>query len=270
MTASTSANEKLHRERHFHDEWALTIDPATLLVEESFEAATSPENRFILSRIGDVGGKRLLDVGCGSGEASVFFALRGAHVVSLDISGAFLDIVEQLASRHEVHTDRIIAPVEALPFPDASFDIVYGNSVLHHLEFEQSMREVHRVLKPGGHAYFIEPLWYNPLINLYRWMAGTMRTPDETPLRLRSVRELRGLFSRVEHREYWLLAQLVFVWFYVGMRVHPNDERYWKKIVYDADKILWLYRPLAALDRILIKIPLLNRMCWNTVMVLRK
>jgi SAM-dependent methyltransferase len=268
---ATSFREKIRSERHFHDEWARTIDPDAVLVKESFEAVTAIENRFVLSQLGDLRGKRVLDVGCGSGEASIYFAQRQAIVTALDISGAFLRVVGALCRKHQVRVAAIIAPVEFLPFPDETFDIVYGNAVLHHVEFPEAMREVHRVLKPDGRAFFIEPLAYNPVINVYRRMAGTMRTPDERPLAFAAVRRLRGLYKRVEHREFWLLAQLVFVWFFIGMRSHPARERYWKKVIYDADKIAWLFRPLDAADRFIMKVlPFLNRLCWNTVVSLQK
>jgi SAM-dependent methyltransferase len=268
---SASYREKIVTERHFHDEWARTIDPETVLVREAFEARTAVENGFVLSRIGDIAGQRLLDVGCGSGEAAIYFAQRGARVTALDISGAFLDVVKRLSEKYATPVTAIIAPVEFLPFPEATFDLIYGNSVLHHLEFHQSMHEIHRVLKPGGRAFFIEPLAYNPIISIYRRMAGTLRTPDERPLAFSDLRYLKTLFRHVEHREFWLLAQLVFVWFLVGMRVHPARERYWKKIIYDADRINWLFEPLHAADQRLLKhIPVLRRLCWNTVICLEK
>lgn len=268
---SASFQERLLTERRFHDEWAQTIDPETVLVREAFEAVTASENGFVRDHVGKIAGKRLLDVGCGAGEAAIYFAQQGAVVTALDISGAFLRVVRQLSAKYAVPVDVIISPVEFLPFPDNTFDVIYGNSVLHHLDFHRSMREIHRVLKPGGRAFFIEPLAYNPIINVYRYMAGTMRTPDEKPLRFADLRALGPLFSRVEHREFWLLAQLVFLWFLLGMRVHPNRERYWKKIIYDADKIAWLFEPLRRLDeRILRRFSFLSRLCWNTVVHLEK
>jgi hypothetical protein len=47
----------------------------------------------------------------------------------------------------------------------------------------------------------------------------------------------------------------------------PNQERYWKKVVEEADRWAWLYRPLELLDKVLLLIPFLRPLCWNVVIV---
>ena len=71
-------DERLKRERQFHDAWAAVIDVEGIRVADYFEACTAPENRFILTQMGDIRGKSLLDLGCGAGENSVYFAKKGA------------------------------------------------------------------------------------------------------------------------------------------------------------------------------------------------
>jgi SAM-dependent methyltransferase len=258
-------------ERHFHDEWAQSIDPETVVPEQNFAPETAIENRYILSRLGDVRGQRLLDIGSGAGEAAVYFGQRGARVTALDLSGAFLRIVRHVARKYETPVALTVAAGEHLPFADASFDVVYGHGVLHHLDLVPAMREVSRILRPGGRAFFIEPLGYNPVIDVYRWMAGNMRTPDERPLRFDDIDRIRPFFRRIEHREFWLLTQLVFIWFLVGMGVHPARERYWKKVLYDVDRIRWLFRPLYRLERWTLRHwPWVGRFSWNSVIAMEK
>ncbi|MEO8601012.1 MAG: class I SAM-dependent methyltransferase [bacterium] len=270
-SGAASPSERHAAERRFHDEWAGSIDPETVTPDQNFAPETAIENQYVLSRIGDIHGKRILDIGCGAGEAAVYFAQRGAHVTAIDLSGAFLQVARRVAERHDAQLALVVGAGEFLPFCDNAFDIVYGHGVLHHLALFDAMREVQRILRPGGAAFFIEPLGYNPAIDVYRWMADNVRTPDERPLRFADIDRLRPLFRRVEHREFWLTTQLVFVWFLVGMRVHPARERYWKKVLYDVDRIRWLFRPLLRLEKWIMKrFPYLRRYAWNSVISLEK
>ena len=78
-------NKILDKEESFHDDWARSIQPHEVMVDEFFEACTAPENRLIMKKLGDVSGKKILELGAGLGEASVYFAKRGAEVIATDI-----------------------------------------------------------------------------------------------------------------------------------------------------------------------------------------
>jgi SAM-dependent methyltransferase len=82
-----------------------------------------------------------------------------------------------------------------LEFDNASFDIVYGTGILHHLEFERALSEIRRVLKPGGTLIFSEPLDINPVGRVVRWLTPRARTQDEQPLRVRELRQLQDYFD---------------------------------------------------------------------------
>ncbi|RME49866.1 MAG: class I SAM-dependent methyltransferase [Deltaproteobacteria bacterium] len=258
-------------EAAFHDAWAASIDPGTLAVRENFEAETACENRFALAELSPVAGKRLLDLGCGAGETSVYFALAGARVTAVDLSGEMLRVARRLAAAHGVSLETVQTPAETLPFPDESFDCVFGNGVLHHVALHPTLEEVHRVLVPGGKAVFIEPLPYNPIIRVYRWIARAVRTPTETPFSFRELPRIRKTFRRVEHREFWLTTLTLFLYFFFVRRYHPSRVRYWKRVIEEAEALAPLYRPLKRIDdRLLGAFPFLGRLCWNTVLVLTK
>ena len=108
----------------------------------------------------------------------------------------------------------------------------------------------------------------NPVINLYRAIATKVRTEDEHPLRLRDVRAVTARFERAEVAWYWFTALLIFMLMVAVQFRSPNKERFWKKVVDEADQWAWLYRPLAALDRgLLAVLPFLRPLCWNVVIV---
>jgi hypothetical protein len=126
-------------------------------------------------------------------------------------------------------------------------------------------------LKSDGVFASWDPVAYNPVINLYRAIATKVRTADEHPLRLREVREVTGHFESAEVKWFWLTALLIFIIMAVVQFRSPNKERFWKKVVEEADRWAWLYRPLAALDRGLLKVlPFLGPLCWNVVIVGRR
>ncbi|MEM3101633.1 MAG: class I SAM-dependent methyltransferase [Candidatus Nitrosotenuis sp.] len=261
----------LGRERVFHDRWAEDIDIDEVMVDESFEACTAPENRIIIKRLDNIKGKKILDIGCGAGEASVYFAKKGAHVTAIDISEAMLSVAERVARRHNVYIDTKISSSEDIGFPDETFDIVYASNLLHHVDIEPTLREVNRVLKMGGIFASWDPIAHNPLINIYRRMATEVRTRDEHPIRMNDLKIFYRYFSDVKTEMTWFFTLLIFIKFYLLDRVHPNEERYWKKILREHKKLEKIYSRLERMDRVFLRLfPFLRRYCWNIVIIARK
>ena len=259
------------REEVFHDEWGMSLAPDDVPVVESFEACTAPENRYIMSKLGDVRGLRVLDLGCGAGEAAVYFAMKGAQVTATDISAGMLRLTERVARRYGVRVECVQQNSDQLNFPDNSFDVVYAANLLHHVDLENCLDAACRILKPGGRFVSWDPLKHNPVINVYRRMAAAVRTEDERPLSIHDLRHFRTRFARVEHRCFWLASLWIFVRFFLIERVHPSKERYWKKIIVEAERLQGTYGRLASFDRLLLKLcPPLGRMCWNLAVVAQK
>lgn len=258
-----------HRiERNFHDEWAETIAIEGIDPVASFRSSTALENAQALAWLGPLKGKRLLDLGCGMGDGAVYFALQGAQVTAVDISPGMVKVCQDLGRRFKV-TRRLKASVavgERLPYADKSFDLIYGNGVLHHLDLQVSGPEIARVLKPGGRAVFIEPLPYNPVIWAYRHMAAAVRTEAEAPLSYAQLRAFGAHFAAGQRQELHLTTLLTFLWFFFVERAHPSKVRYWKKLVVDGPRYQPVFSYLARLDRFLCRrFPFLRPLCWNVV-----
>jgi ubiquinone/menaquinone biosynthesis C-methylase UbiE len=260
------------RETNFHDNWAFSEDLEKLDLEVVFEGTTALENRFIMRRLEKLEGKHILDIGTGLGEAAVYFALQGALVTATDISHGMLRNVQNLADRYGVTLRRVQLLSEELPFSDESFDIVYMANIIHHVQHVASaLEEVRRILKKGGTMVSIDPIAYNPLINIYRRVANKVRTTDEHPLTKSDIRLLRKIFPNCETRMFWFLTLIIFLKFYLIDRVHPNKERYWRRIYKVDEKIQWWFTPLSRLDNIILRLlPFLRWWCWNVVAYARK
>ena len=90
-------------------------------------------------------GEYVLDLGCGDGQLSRRIAESGAHVLGVDASA------EMISAARERGMEAEHAKAEELPFRDATFDAVFSNAVLHWVRGQDAMlKQVHRVLKPGG------------------------------------------------------------------------------------------------------------------------
>jgi ubiquinone/menaquinone biosynthesis C-methylase UbiE len=255
------------REAAFHDAWASNTSTQDIMVRECFEAPTALENQFILSLMGPLAGKSLLDVGAGLGESSVYFALQGARVTTVDISPQMVEVALALGRKFGVSLEGIVSTAENLNLPSESYDIVYVANTIHHVRDRARLFEqMRRALKPGGMFFSYDPLAYNPLIKVYRRMATAVRTPDEAPLTKADIQLAQKYFSHVQHREFWIATLLLFVKYYLKDGVHPNRDRYWKKILRETSRPLWWWMPLRFLDRILTRIPFLRWMAWNVVM----
>ncbi len=255
-----------HREAAFHDAWAKSTRVEDVLVRECFEAPTALENQFILHLMGPLSGKSLLDIGAGLGESSVYFALQGARVTVVDISPQMVETALRLGKRHGVELQGIVSGAENLNLPSEAYDIVYVANTIHHVQDRALLFEqMSRALKPGGMFFSYDPLAYNPVINLYRRMATGVRTPDESPLTTDDTRLARKYFHRVQHREFWIATLLLFAKYYLIDRVHPNADRYWKRILRETPESLRWWRPLRYLDRVLTRIPLVRWLAWNVV-----
>lgn len=259
-------------EEEFHNNWAQLVDIQAVRVEQYFTAPTAIECQYSLKIMGPLKGRKILDLGCGFGEASVWLALQGAKVTALDISSQMLKCVRVLAEKYGVK-ERIVlvkAAAEKLPLKSANFDLVFGGNILHHVDIDAAAKQIKRVLKPAGKAVFIEPLGYNPVINIYRKMAKDVRTKMERPFRFEDINLVGRGFSKVAHHEFQLLSTLIFVWFFIGEKLHPSKVRYWKRFIEKGEDYLTGFKILNRLDRLVLRISFLRRYCWNTVIELVK
>ena len=141
-------------------------------------------------------GQRALEVGCGTGIFLEAAATTGADIVALDLSADLLAQARaRVAAAGKVRLS--LGNAEQMPFRDSSFDAVYGSSILHHLNIDAALAEVHRVLRPGGRIVFAEPNILNPQVAVMFHLGLTKKyfgvSPDEMAFsRFRAARALRS------------------------------------------------------------------------------
>ena len=134
-----------HASRRFRSEYDYAL----------FEYYRSAKVFKFLEQAGVTVGGSVLDAGCGGGGMPLSFAEEARQVVGIDLAPRFVDAGHRLAAERglrNLHFTR--ADGQALPFPDASFDMVLSHAVIEHVaDAARYMRELARVLKPGGTMY---------------------------------------------------------------------------------------------------------------------
>jgi ubiquinone/menaquinone biosynthesis C-methylase UbiE len=138
-------------------------------------------------------GLKVLDVGCGQGTDLYRYAASRAEATGIDLTPRHVELARAHLAAMGVTGEVIHGDAEALPFPDATFDRVSSNGVLHHTpDMPAALREIRRVLKPGGRATII--VYHRE--STYFWITKILR---EGIVRGGLFRESLGdLLARVE------------------------------------------------------------------------
>lgn len=179
-----------------HGEWLADHDTETIWGWGTPAGKLRAKRRadFIARGAGLEPGKRVLEIGCGTGNFTELFAETGASIVGVDISPNLLE----RARARGLPSDRVVFIAKRFEDCDIDgpFDAVIGSSILHHLDVGAALPLIWRLLKPGGWLSFAEPNFLNPQVFLERKLRFLpifqYTSPDETAfVRWSLARQLR-------------------------------------------------------------------------------
>ena len=195
-------DDRLEREKSFHNSRFSTEPSRSKVLASRMFSITKEALKATYTRLEtEAPGRRVLEYGCGQGEASLIIAKKynPKSVVGIDISDVSVDQARSEAAALGLdNTSFEVMNAEKMDFPDDEFDLVCGFGILHHLNLDVALRELARVLKSDGSCIFLEPLGHNPAINLYRWLTPNLRTEDEHPLLLKDFAIFQRHFSHLD------------------------------------------------------------------------
>ena len=101
----------------------------------------------------------ILDYGCGIGSfVEKIIKFNPKKIIGIDISEVSINKAKEKAKELKINVDFKVDNCEKTNLENNSFDIVYGTGILHHLQINKCLDEIHRILKPNGSLVFIEPL----------------------------------------------------------------------------------------------------------------
>ena len=162
----------------------------------------------------------------------------GENVCAIDISPKPIEKINRESAEYKAKGmySGFVMDATSMSFDDNTFDIVVGHGILHHLlDYENTITEILRVLKPGGRAYFCEPLGMNPFVNLYRLLTPKARTKNERPLSKADLELIKGLNPAVKFSYFEMLSLLAKPFFILGMTSIGNKV---EKSMLEIDKKL--------------------------------
>jgi 2-polyprenyl-3-methyl-5-hydroxy-6-metoxy-1,4-benzoquinol methylase len=149
------------------------------------------EQNLVFGLAGTMAGMALLDAGTGDGTYAIEAAARGAEVTGLDTDPGMLAAAKERARERAVQPRFVEGRIEALPFADASFDVVLAVAVLCFIaDPVQAVRELARVLRPGG-TLVVGDLARYSLWAIRRRVRGWLGSPTWRSAHFRSRGELR-------------------------------------------------------------------------------
>lgn|SRR5262249_21281017 len=199
---------------------------------------------YAYNLLGDVRGKDVLELGCGDGENTILLVNRGAKVCGVDISDAR---IARARRRMEVNGfvegfEFFTGSAQELPFPDRSFDVIFGIATLYNFDLELASREIWRVLRPGGHAVFKEPVRNSRFLRFIRRLIPYYPPGVSTlkrPLTDQELERFVGRFSQCHCRAYQLPYVNVARWFPIRSDIAPLFYRLDHAMLRRAEWLRW-------------------------------
>jgi SAM-dependent methyltransferase len=190
-------------------------------------------------------GRKVLDVGCGTGVDLVRFARAGAVVTGVDIAPAAIELARRNFEIQRLEAELVVGDGESLPFPGAQYDLVFAHGVVQYTSNARALvDECRRVLKPGGQAIFQVYNRISWLNLLSKVMKVDLEHEDAPVLRKYSAAEFRALLDGFR------VVRLVAERFPVKSRLHGG----WKGALYNT----FFVGAFNALPR-----PLVRRFGWH-------
>lgn len=222
-----------------HDYWTFQVEARSWAYEQ----------------LGPLAGQDILEIGPGLGQDTVTLAQGGAKVTVIDVSEPGLEVARRAVAAAGL-LDRCVfekCDAQATGYPDNSFDGIFARGVTMHVDHIAFLRELARIVRPGGRVVLIDPLKYHPVINLYRLSVSSCK--DSNP-RYRTLRDMAAgarFFSSWDHREFYLNSVLALVF--------RGSPAIYQRVT----------RPLQRLDKITLgALPFLRPFAWTAVFAYRK
>ena len=194
----------------------------------------------------------ILDYGCGIGQSlQEVIKFNPKKIFVFDISEVSIQKAKDTIQKSNSNVELLVDNCEKTKFNDSTFDIIYGSGILHHLDISLCLKEMHRILKPGGRFLFIEPLGTNPMINFYRKLTPNSRSKDEHPLINDDFELIKSNFNKLQIKYYGFFTLIFFP-------------------LYTTPKKSFNFKILKKIDQFLFKFDIFKKFAWSVLIIAEK
>jgi ubiquinone/menaquinone biosynthesis C-methylase UbiE len=228
MTKYTKDNvkEAVSREKAYHEDFfkeayrshaVFNFQLPRIWIEKAKKPSSIPLDywEYSFHLLGDLDGKKVVEVGCGDGWITTCLASTGADVYAFDISRNGCKLTKDKLKAHGLTPGFVgVMDAHAIALKDSSIDAVFIAGVLHHLDIDKVSNEIHRILKNGGIFVCYEPLNYGPLMwkirEIWLYLNGKKEytwTQDEDPLQDNDLDPFRENFKETYLRRFNFIAK---------------------------------------------------------------
>jgi ubiquinone/menaquinone biosynthesis C-methylase UbiE len=240
---------RIQREQDFHDHRFSDPSLRDKKVDRFYRIADSIKQSYEHHILKSCRNMEVVEYGCGTGSYAFLIAKSEAKMVTgIDISSIAINQALTQGEQQSNLSFRVM-DAESLEFPCNSVDLICGTGILHHLDLDKAMLSISQVLRPQGHAVFVEPLGHNLLINAYRNLTPEIRSEDEHPLLKKDLLSFKKSFNKVEIQYFYLTTLTA-------------------SLLSDLPGLKVLVAILEFVDRQLFKIPGLRWQAWQVLIKL--
>ncbi len=192
----------------------------------------------------DVSGKKVLEVGCGKGDFSLYLAEKGATIIGTDFSETAIEIATAKGKLYKSSATFLEMDAQMICFEDAFFDIIYSCECLEHIpDPTKALKEFQRVLKSGGIAIITTENYSNAMIFL--WLKSWItKTPFNSGEKIQPIENF-FVFWRVKKmmNNAGFVVKKITGWHYVFLILPRNINLILQHINNKLAK--WLFKPFA-------------------------
>jgi SAM-dependent methyltransferase len=150
--------------------------------------------------LGDIRGRTVLDLGCGTGENIIPLVERGARVIGMDISPDLIALAQKRLDDAELEATLEVGSAYDTGQPDESVDLIFCIALLHHLDIGRAVDEMLRILAKGGIVILKEPVRFSRAYAFLRGMLPAREDVSEFEHPL-TREEVTAMTRRFEVRE---------------------------------------------------------------------